>query len=153
MKYLLLTLILFTGLSAFGQNAKIQGEIDSRSTKEKYQDAKWSRLAKRLQISKEQANVIREVEKTYAKESATAFPVEKKVLQAIRKREIESILTKKQIRMYSKSNFNNNKKTQSLVLADPNAAKNRKKKMKAEKVKKKVDTKTTQIVAKRKVRG
>lgn len=153
MKYLLLTLILFTGGFAYGQIAKIQGEIDSRSTKEKYQDEKWSRLAKRLKISKEQAEIIRKVEKNYAKDSVDAFPVEKKILKAIRKREIESILTRKQIKMYARSNFNNSKKSQTIVMSNPDASKERKEKIKKEKVKKKVEQKNNAIVSKRKAMG
>lgn len=153
MRYLLLTLILFTGGFAYGQIAKIQGEIDSRPSKEAYQDAKWSRLAKRLKISKEQANIIRNVEKNYAKDSVNAFPVEKKVLKAIRKREIESILTRKQIKMYAKSNFNNKRKSQTIVMTNPNAARERKDEMKKIKAKKRVEQKNDAIVAKRKTGG
>lgn len=153
MKYLLLTLVLFTGGFAYGQIAKIQGEIDSRPTKEEYLDAKWSRLAKRLQISKEQANIIRKVEKEFAKDSADAFPVEKKVLKAIRKREIENILTRKQIRMYAKSNFNNKRKTETIVMTNPDVVKERKQQLKKEKLNQKVQEKNNEVVSKRKTAG
>jgi len=153
MRYLLLTLILFTGGFANGQIAKIQGEIDSRSTKESYQDAKWSRLAKRLKISKQQADVIRQVEKKYARESVDAFPVEKKVLKAIRKREIESVLTRKQIRMYAKSNFNSARKSETIVMTNPNAARERKQEMRNLKATKRVEQKNNAVVAKRKIDG